>query len=417
MGEDLKGEKQFMTVKAGYYLEQKNRDFSIRNIGYAPASFATFGNAALAVAPIDQILSEQNINTTDGLKLDEDTKPADSYNAANRLVAGYLMLSIPYKRWNFSGGLRAEQNRQTLSSFTIQNQPLDVIQDTLLLLPSANFSYNIGEKSLVRASFGKTVNRPEFREMAPYYFYDFVFNSIYSGNSTIKFATATNYDLRWEFYPKPTELISAGVFYKQFNNPIEMYFLTGAGGGGTRSFIPGNANMATSYGLEVDIRKSLAETFSNKILNKFSVVANFSLIQSEVKLAESDANTGVANKRAMMGQSPYVVNLGLYYQNDDLGLSMSALYNVVGPRIVIVGIPGIPEVFEMPRNLLDLSITKSITDNWSVRFGAQDLLNQKFALLQDANGDGKLNRETDQVMQSYRRGTYYSLSIRYQFKK
>jgi len=167
----------------------------------------------------------------------------------------------------------------------------------------------------------------------------------------------------------------------------------------------------------VDIRKSLAETFKNNVLNKFSVVANFSLIKSDVKLDESDANTGVANNRPMMGQSPYVVNLGLYYQNEEKGWSMSALYNVVGPRIVIVGIPGIPEVFEMPRNLVDLSVTKSLGTHWSVRFGVQDLLNQKFALAQDANGDGKLNRETDQVMQSYRRGTYYSLSIRYQFKK
>jgi TonB-dependent receptor len=327
------------------------------------------------------------------------------------------MFNLPLKKWNFTGGLRAEQNRQTLSSFTIQGEPLDIIQDTLLLLPSANLSYNISEKSLVRAAFGKTVNRPEFREMAPYYFYDFVFNSIYSGNSTIKFATVNNYDLRWEFYPRPTELISAGVFYKQFRNPIEMYFLTGAGGGGTRSFIPGNADVATSYGLEVDIRKSLAEVAKSDFLNKLSIVANFSLIKSEVKLAEAGENTGVLNNRPMMGQSPYVVNFGLYYQNDELGLNASAMYNVVGPRIIIVGIPGIPEVFEMPRNLVDLSVTKSIGESWSVRAGVQDLLNQKFNLLQDANGDGKLNTANDQSMQSYRRGAYYSLSIRYQFKK
>lgn len=416
-GTDTKGQATWFTLKGGMYWEQRDRTFGIRNIGYAAASAFTYSNTAITEAPVDQILQSSNINTTTGLKLDEDTKPADSYRAANTLVAGYAMLNLPYKKWNLTGGVRLEQNKQTLNSFTIQGQPLGVVQDSLMVLPSINLSYNFSEKMLVRAAYGKTVNRPEFRELAPYFFYDFVFNSIYSGNDTLKFSTIDNFDLRWEWYPTATEFVSAGLFYKNFVNPIEMYFAPGGGGGGTRTFIPGNAASAISYGVEVDVRKSMANVFKNKVLQRFSLVANASLIKSDIQLSDRNQDSQVQNTRPMMGQSPYVVNGGLYYQDDNHQLEASVLYNVVGPRIVIVGIPGIPEVYEMQRNLLDLSVTKGFGKSFSIRLGVQDLLNQETILLQDANGDGKLNKQNDQRMQSFRRGAYYTLTLRYRFSK
>jgi hypothetical protein len=418
MGEGTNGERRWLTVKTGFYAEQRDRTFSIRNIGYASANpFLTNINYPLLESPVGELLNPENINNTNGLKLDEDTQPSDSYRAANTLVAGYAMVNIPWKRWNVSGGVRLEQNRQTLNSFTITDQPLEIIQDSLMILPSANISYNLTEKSLIRFAYGKTVNRPEFRELAPYYFYDFVFNAIQTGNDTLRFATIDNFDLRWEWYPRPTEFVSAGLFYKSFVNPIELYFVPGVGSGGTRSFRPGNAPSAVSYGIEVDVRKSLNNVFTNKILQRISITANASLIQSRIVLSDRAAEDDKNNTRPMMGQSPYVINAGLYYQDDNAGWEAAALYNIVGPRVVIVGIPGIPEVYEMQRNLLDFSITKTIKKNWSVRVGVQDVLNQPIVLLQDANEDGKLSKGTDQSMQRFRRGAYWTLTLRYRFSR
>jgi outer membrane receptor protein involved in Fe transport len=84
---------------------------------------------------------------------------------------------------------------------------------------------------------------------------------------------------------------------------------------------------------------------------------------------------------------------------------------------VIVGIPGVPEVYEMQRHTIDMSVSKGITKNWSVKLGVQDILNQDTLLLQDANADGELNKETDQVMQSFNRGTYFTLTLKYRFTK
>jgi outer membrane receptor for ferrienterochelin and colicin len=119
----------------------------------------------------------------------------------------------------------------------------------------------------------------------------------------------------------------------------------------------------------------------------------------------------------MMGQSPYIVNAGLYYQDDSLGLQVSALYNVIGPRVAIVGIPGNPEVYEMQRHLIDISVTKSITKHFYLRVGLQDLLNQDFVFLQDANADGKLSKANDQRLRYFNIGSYFSFALQYRFKQ
>ena len=123
---------------------------------------------------------------------------------------------------------------------------------------------------------------------------------------------------------------------------------------------------------------------------------------------------GQSEKRPMMGQSPYIVNGGVYYQNDSIGLQCSILYNVIGPRIFIVGSYGAPDVYEMPRNSLDISLSKTLWKKLEIKVGVHDLLNQKYLLSQDANMDGKITRN-DQQIQSYKRGSYYSIGISFKF--
>jgi outer membrane receptor for ferrienterochelin and colicin len=413
--EDEKDEK-WITLKTGTYVEVKNRTFTSRNLGYRMANVLNF-DYSISHQSMDNILNTENLNSTDGLILDEDTRGADAYEAHNRLMAYYLMANIPYHQWNLSMGLRREHNRQWLNSADITGKPIEAELDSAMWLPSFNLSYQLNKKSLLRLAYGKTVNRPEFRELAPFSFYDFENNFINSGNPQLQFATIRNMDLRWEHYPNNTEIISAALFYKEFKNPIEQYFVPGVGSGGTRSFMPGNALSATSYGAEIDIRKSLENIGSNQFIDHLVVVANASYIISDISLSKAGIETGLNPNRPMVGQSPYIINGGLYYDNDTTGWQFSALYNVIGPRISIVGIPGVPEVYEMPRHVIDLSVSKQMGNGLSVRFGIQDALNQSFYLIQDANQDGSLNKQNDQVMQKYNRGTYFTFGIQYKFRE
>lgn len=403
--------KHLPKIKAGVYYENKQRQFSVRNIGYAPANIFGF-DWNLIFKPIDSLLTDENINSGNGFEIDEDTKASDSYRSSNRLFAGYVMGSIPIsKKLYLVGGVRIENNLQSLHSNLANGDTVIVENPITSFLPSANLAYNFTDTCLLRFAYGRTLNRPEFRELAPLYFYDFVFNSIISGNDSLKTPHIDNFDLRYEVYPSSTEIFSVGLFYKKFTNPIESYFAPGVGSGGTRSFVPGNAPSAVSMGVEIDVRKSFKGMTKSKFIDNFGVVANASFIKSKINLADADLETGVSNIRPLMGQSPYVINGGIFYQNDSCGLSISAMYNIIGPRIAIVGVPGVPEVWEMPRNILDLTISKEIGKYVNLRFSIQDVFNQSFTLLQDANGDGELNRETDQKMQSYKRGTYFTFGI------
>lgn len=402
------------SVKGGMYFENKERSFTVRNLGYVPNDIFQFDWSMLTDS-LSQIF--ENINDSNGIILDEDTKKADQYTASNRQVAAYAMGIFPMfkNKLRLTGGVRIEKNLQILNSFkTNGNDEVNVKNDILSILPSGNLSYNFTDKMLVRGGYGRTINRPEFREVAPLTFYDFIFNSIYVGNDSLKTPVIDNFDLRWELYPTPAENISFGVFYKNFTNPIEIYFVPGVGTGGTRSFTWGNAPSARSYGAEIEIRQGLDSLTSSQFIHDITLVGNVSYIKSEITLTNSSAPTQANLKsRPMMGQSPYIANAGIYYQNDSIGLQVNAVYNIVGPRVVIVGIPGLSEVYEMPRNHLDLTVIKTFGKKKNIegRIGVQDVFNAPFLLLQDANEDGVLDREKDQKIQTYKRGAYYTVGF------
>ncbi len=313
-------------IKAGIYLEKKNREFSSRNFGYEKASSQSdFG---LTTLPADQIFTDENINLTDGIKLSEITSLSDSYTASNKQFSAYIAAKIPLtSKISLYTGLRMEKNIQTLDSYRQGTTiPVNVIRDTINFFPSANLSISLNEKNMLRAAYGLSVNRPEFREMAPFYFVDFDLNAGIYGNPAIKQAYIHNFDLRFEHYPSPNETFNIGVFYKNFHNPIEMVIM----GNSPTQYSFENVLSAYSYGIESDVRKSLG--FISGAEN-FSIIMNAALIKSRVQFPSGS----LERNRSLQGQSPYMINAGLFYYNDNNGLMVTLLYNIIGKRIVAVG--------------------------------------------------------------------------------
>lgn len=404
------------SVKAGFFYENKNRDFSARNIGYARSSAINF-DISLLEKSIGELFQPQNLNNTTGFRIDEQSNPNDNYDASNRLMAGYVNFSLPLtKKLKLISGVRIESNLQRLNSFDFTNNPINVNNNIPSVLPSATLSYNFTEKMLVRAAYGVTVNRPEFREIAPFGFFDFNYNFDISGNPSLKVATIDNFDLRWEFYPNVGENVSVGVFYKNLNDPIENIYLFGAGSGGTKPVTFTNARGAYVYGVELDMRKSLAGMTGSRFVDHFSLMLNASLMKSRIILG--DLSAGQSDNRPLQGQSPYIVNGGIYFDDPDKGWQVSANYNVIGRRIFLVGFflddaqrQGFPDVYEMPRHLIDLTISKMVTSKIQLKAGISDLLNNEVLLLQDGNLDGHFDRQNDQRIQGFRPGTVFSVGV------
>ncbi|MEO8734287.1 MAG: TonB-dependent receptor, partial [Flavobacteriales bacterium] len=361
------------TVRAGMSAERKDRDFGARWMSFKKANTGQF-DQSLGKLPLSDIFATDNINATTGFKLDEGTNPSDSYTASNTLFAGYAGTTINVaKLLIVSGGVRVEDNRQQLTSATYGGNNIVVDNPITSVLPSVNASWNISEKSLVRAAWSNTLNRPEFRELAPFSFYDFTSNNVLYGNPDLTTATISNLDARWEMYPSLGDVVSVGVFQKSFTNPIEMFFVPGAGSGGTRNFTFRNAEKAQSVGAEMEVRRSLNGIFKEGVLSHFGVLFNGTLIKSTVTLGAQAV--GQDNQRPMMGQSPYVVNAGLFYTDTDHKLQCNVMFNTFGKRLYAVGSFGTPDIYEMPMATLDATLSKVINKHFDVKVGAQNLLN------------------------------------------
>ena len=400
-----------ITLRYGAYAENKNRDFRARWFGYTYSGDPTLKYDFLQT-PIDQIFDAKNINSSGGLKPQEGTNPSDHYTASNQLLAAYINSSIPLKKMNLNIGVRAEKFKQNLTSANALGA-IKVNLDNLNLLPSLNLAYFFDQKkkNLMRLAYGKTLNRPEFRELAPFVYYDFMYDVNIVGNPDLKLCTIDNLDLRFENYPSQSETFNLGVFYKRFINPIENYVQPV---GLSQQYMLKNAAIANNMGIELEYRKSFENTTQNKTLKKLSMLINASYIISKVDLGK-DSTLSQARFRPLQGQSPYIINTALQYKLDSF-TTINFAYNIFGKRIVYVGNNVFPTIYEMPRHAIDITITKEINKKWNLKFGISDLLNYQNQLWQDTNGDGKINynkERTDQQLLTYKRGQHIQFGVSY----
>ena len=412
----LKGlsEKKAPVLKAGYYAEYKTRDFNARYINYLYPNTADFDpaiGAELAKLPLSSIFAPENIKKKDGFIIEEGTQRQDSYQGTNLLTAGYASGSFTFGKVDLTAGFRGEYNIQTIAARTNTGK-VDVNNPVFAALPSLNTAFNISNRSLIRVSYGRTVNRPEFRELAPFLYYQFEYEAALIGSPNLKTAFIDNIDLRWEMYPNPGELISIGGFYKSFKDPIETYLQITSE---NPQLYYGNAVGATSYGLEFEFRKSLASLGMSRILRNTSVNLNAAYIYSNVDVGS--AATNQIQNRPLQGQSPYIINAGIYYFDEANGFAVNAGYNVFGPRIFSVGDKLFPSWWEMPRSSVDFQISKTWKKRFETKLNVQNLLNAATRLYQDNNNDNKIKVDQEAVIQRYKVGTLFSVGLGWKFTK
>jgi TonB-dependent receptor len=396
---------QVTEIKVGYYGDYRSRSFTSRYFSYLyPGFFDPVRQEEIVRMPLADIFAPENIRSRDGLVLEEGTRPIDSYSATNLLNAAYIKFVVPYKRFNLSGGVRGEYNIQQLLS-TDNLGSVNVYNPIFATLPFLNASYFVSPKNKLRMSAMTTVNRPEFRELAPFLFYDYKFQAGRYGDENLRMAVIQNIDARWEYYPRAGEVISLGVFYKYFDSPIE-----------NRSVITTeqpslsymNADWAQNYGTELEIRLSMRDRAPGTFWDNFALNLNGSYIISEVDLGESAvAQTQV---RPLEGQSPYIINAGLYYDQPKNKLNIGLQYNIFGPRIFLVGDDNFPTIYELPRHALDLSINKQLGKSVDMKLGIQNILNYAYRFYQDSDRNEKIDDRDHEVM-AYQVGSLTTLSF------
>ena len=395
-----------MEIKGGFFNQLRDRVFDARQVGYVPFSGVVDGlsyNSNTFQSSIN-FLDDANIFNSEnmgiistsprvsGLTLFDGTKQNDFYNASSKLNAGYLMLDNSFGIFRLIWGLRVEGYSQILNSKFDNGNPAIINSSQTDYLPSANLIVGITKKQNIRLSFSKTLNRPEFRELAPFLFYDPATGRNTQGTPSLKIAKISNADFRYEIFPGKGQLFSVSAFYKKFKDPIEIQVLA------NNSDKYQNAESGESKGVELEYRTLLSSIFGSKeesVLNDITFYTNVAVIRSRVDISNL-ATTSVTDI-PLQGQSPYVFNGGIQYINTANGWASSINMNRVGNRIAIQGNQTqgaeVPAIWEKSRTFLDMQISKNFLKNkLEFKFNIQNLLAQDLLFYQ--NNDGETSHKT-----------------------
>jgi outer membrane receptor protein involved in Fe transport len=403
-------------LKVGAYLQYKSREFQGRVFGYTTYGLGGTDMPSIAVSAIDSIFDNRHFSNQ-GLVIEEVTRKSDGYNYWASVAAGYIQLENAFfeNKLRLIWGARLESFHQNLAAYSAaDDSPVNVDSTVIDVLPSINIIYSFHPKFNLRLSGSQTVCRPEARELAPFSFYDYSIFALVGGNAKLQRTKITNADLRLEWYPAGGQLISLTGFFKYFQNPIEKVLFTGAT---NRTFTYINVPDAYAAGVELEYRFTIGSFMKDnksRFLNDLSFSGNFAYIHSNVNVL--DTLSGTQQNRALQGQSPFIVNASVMYNDSKYDFGIALSFNYIGTRIWTVGNFYYPATLENSRPVLDLQLSKSfMKKKLELVLNFRDLIASRAIFFQDTDGNGSYTEGKDYVMINQRLGQQVSFSVGYKF--
>jgi outer membrane receptor protein involved in Fe transport len=397
-------------LKLGWYDSSTDRDYEERQILYrGTAPFNGDPNTYLTPDNLGYTARPGSFGSTNYTWNRYISSFDSTYTADSHISAQYLMLEVPlFGGLKLVGGARFESTDIQVDSesyienaVTGQRVNSSKIKQTDVL-PAVSLIHVLRPNMNLRLSYSETVARPSFRELAACRSYDPILDVELDGNPNLKMTSAKNYDARWEWFPRPGELISVSLFYKDLKQPIERRFISLVGDLITYD----NRPEGEVWGVELELRKNL--DFLDARLRGWSLGGNLSLMQSETPLTDDEYENksqfvpGTDSARPLYDQSPYLANVDVNYDNPRWGTSASLVFGIAGPRIAIASLTT-EDVYEQPAPQLDFILSQKLARRMTLKFTAKNLLNPKSELTYGQNGGG--------LYSSYGRGMTFGLSL------
>lgn len=368
------------SLKTGYFGIRKKASFD-----WQIASLVNSNNLdpALRYIPISEMINPENFRAN-GYSYAINTFYLDSYEGNSRSHAGYLMLDTRLMdKLRLVYGVRAEyyKYKEVKNGYndisSVFNLPADKAWQWL---PSANLTYSPTDKINIRAAVSSSVVRPELMDNSRFFRYNPYLGANF-GNSGLTSTRIDSYDFKTEWFPGLGEILSVGAFYKKFDKPAELSFYLV---NGNINYNLRNSDKAKVYGLEFELRKNFGLVFDDiNVLKNLTAYGNLTLQKSTVTATYSiqdpnDINANflvpVKQNRSMYGQTPYLINAGLMYTGDKLGINV--IYNKAGQKTYIVSSSLDQIEYEMPRGQLDVQIGyKFLKKRLEIKINAGNLFN------------------------------------------
>ncbi|WP_143815281.1 TonB-dependent receptor [Longibacter salinarum] len=337
------------------------------------------------------LIGQQNGLYRFGTYIEDQFQPNNNYDADQTIGAGFAMVDFPIPGVpgvKFIGGARAEYTQQSI--ITLKDTRGDFEQ--LDILPSANVVWTLKDNMNVRGAYGRTIARPTFREFTPAETFDFIGDYVVQGNPELNRTLVDNFDLRWEWFVRPGEVLSVSAYYKHLDDPIERTIDPSRSANVTVTYE--NKETAEVYGLEVEARKRL--DFVHPALQYVQIGGNLTLTQSAVTrdslelVAIGAYRDNPSDTRQLQGQSPYIVNLNAGYENPEIGTSINVFYNRFGDRIDTVTRNGV-DLEEQGRNIIDVMASQRLFDGLTLKASVKNVLDENEVIAQDFKGQQFVN--------------------------
>ncbi|HVU94227.1 MAG TPA: TonB-dependent receptor [Puia sp.] len=253
----------------------------------------------------------------------------NNYRLHEDITAGYGEVKLSFPRLDLFGGARVEHTDQGYKLNTPYATGInEVDKDYTDVLPSVMAKVKLNDRTNLRLSYFKGIARPNYYDLVPATRFSVTSANSTTGNPYLNHTTSDNYDLRYEWYPRPEEQLFAGVFYKRLVNPIENAYISGT------VDKPQNFGNATDYG---------AELVFTRYFGRIGVTGNYTYLYSKIYSNKSYYNlvTGYSNpdtlqKRSLQGQTDHTLNLSLLYKDTRRAMFAELAFQYIGKSISVV---------------------------------------------------------------------------------
>lgn len=415
-----KNEDKQNKIALGYngYAEYMKTSYrfiaGLPNNASLPASIENLNN-------IDSFV--QNAVANNDISFREETGGEYKTKIFNRVDAFYGNITYNLTpKLELNAGLRAENTLRDLRYRTISDPIGSTYRknetNQLDILPSLNLKYAVNETKNIRFAASRTITRPVLFESLPITYIN-ADGTSEKGNALLVNSTNNNVDLKFEVFPTKDELFAVTAFGKYIENPIERSFDNFGGGSGQQISYYNNKS-ATLFGLELEAIVQLSRLSDN--LKGVSFGFNTSLMHTEAisqkdRTSQDGTYFDTFDKRQLQGASNWLVNADFKYDfkfSEKWTNTATLVYGVYGERIYAVGIAGLDHVYEKPFHKVDFIWSQNINKAWDVKLSIDNILNPYY---ERVLGDGSQIPVTENslIVQSYKRGTGFSLGASYKF--
>ncbi|MDN4753953.1 TonB-dependent receptor [Porphyromonadaceae bacterium W3.11] len=363
-----------------------------------------------------KFFNEQNMKTDTKPYGFEVRKGTNYWYSSNKFIHNGFLEAV----WQVSpsfliqGGLRVDYAQMDVEYRQDDALMNDNKINQLYWLPSLNLKYDVNEKHALRLSFSKSYTLPQVKEISPYQYVNIGFTS--QGNENLKPTELWNIDLKWDWYLSPSELLAVTLFYKDITNPIAR--VNEYNSANVLKYM-NPAEKAEVAGIELELRKSLLnQEAASGLYHKLSLGLSGSYIYSNINLGiDEDSKRNVA----LEGSSPWLFNTDLTYtiNKDEQSYSIAILASYFSDRIHTYGSAGIAgkgikyDAIEKGMLKLDAVASAKLTEHFSLKFKANNLLNQAYKRTQKENNS--VNGDQPIVISEYYKGTSFSLGAKWTF--